>query len=525
MNILSIYPSHDASVSVMTDKGYRVFELERLLKDRFASLLSYDGYEEVYNELKKIIIKECGVDSFDICYYLHLNEAHKNCLTNIFKINEFQEVYHHESHAACSFYQSSFDEALVVSCDGGGYDGYDDNMGFFNIYLAKRNEPLKRLKRINIDMGTSYGLMGVNISEIYKSSKTLGRSFLTFAGKLMGLAAYGKVRTDWVKPIEQYYKNTKNIMDPKCASFLGSYINERTSFNCFSGQESYDLAATSQFVFEKIFIEETSECFDEYEELPVCLSGGCALNVILNQKLKNSFKDRELFIPPNPNDCGLSFGMIALKQRPQEAVNLTYSGMPILDIDELSDYVSKYNAKQINVTDLAKLLYEGKIIGFMQGNSEHGPRALGNRSILCNPGFAHMKDTLNAKIKFREWFRPFAPVVRQHNVGRYFDFTGEAPYMSFSPKVKDNWLDKLPAIVHQDNTARVQTITEQQNKFLYDLLGEFEALSGYDVLLNTSFNIKGKPILTTIEDAINVLETTEISAVIINGYFFEALTR
>lgn len=518
-NIISIYPSHDASICVMTEGKFRVFEVERLLKERFASLLDKENYEEIFDDLKKIIMKECHVDSFDICYALHLRKKHKKYLSKIFGIKEFIDTYHHESHAACSFYQSPFHEALVVSYDGGGYDGYDDNMGFFNIYHAKRDS-IERVQRIKIDLGTSYGLVGVPISEIHKRQRALGRDFLTFAGKIMGLVAYGQIKKPWVLRLKKFYKDTKSLEDPKFYKTLSLHLRTNAGYDTFSKQKSYDLAASSQLAFEEIFFEETDGYFEKYKDLPICLAGGCALNVILNQKIRDKFPNRDLFIPPNPSDCGLSFGMIALHEKPPEAVDLTYAGMPILDRSELPSYVGRYNARKIELDELAKLLHEGKIIGVMHGNSEHGPRALGNRSILCDPGLSHMKDTLNAKVKFREWFRPFAPVVRAENVNHYFDFNGESRFMSYSPKVKSFWIDHLPAIVHQDGTARVQTVTEGQNKFLYDVLGEFKKLSGYDVLLNTSFNIRGKPILTTIEDAIEVLEETEIDAVLIENYLF-----
>lgn len=523
-NVISIYASHDASVCVMTSDGkFRVFEAERLLKKRFASLIANESYKDTYDKLKNMITKECGVDSFDTCYYLHLTEKHKLYLKEIFKIKEFKETYHHESHAACSFYQSTFDEALVISYDGGGYDGEEDMMGFFNIYHVKRGQPIERIYRTNLDLGSAYGLMGMPISEIHKD-KTKGGDFLTFAGKLMGLVAYGNVIKKWQKPLEKFYRHDSHNVGAKKAFYdnLTKRLYEHVNISSFSKQKSYDLAATSQWVFEKIFFKETDGYFGKHTGLPICLAGGCALNVVLNQKIKERYADREIFIPPNPSDCGLSFGMIALHEMPQQAVDLTYAGMSILDIDELPAYVKKYNARKIELAELACLLYKGKIIGVMHGNSEHGPRALGNRSILCNPGIEHMKDTLNAKVKFREWFRPFAPVVRAESVSRYFDFKGETRYMSYSPKVKPLWTHYLSAIVHKDGTARVQTITEEQNKFLYDILGEFKALSGYDVLINTSFNIRGNPILTTVKDAIEVLEETEIDAVLINGYLFDS---
>jgi carbamoyltransferase len=165
--------------------------------------------------------------------------------------------------------------------------------------------------------------------------------------------------------------------------------------------------------------------------------------------------------------------------------------------------------------EIARLLAQGKIIGVARGNSEHGPRALGNRSILCDPGVTGMKDRLNHEVKFREWFRPYAPVTRLQSAGRYFEIDQPAPYMSFAPRVREEWKARLAAIVHEDGTARVQTVTVAQNPWLYELLERFEAISGYDVLMNTSFNSKGRPILTTAAEALELLSTTSLDFVVI----------
>ena len=168
-----------------------------------------------------------------------------------------------------------------------------------------------------------------------------------------------------------------------------------------------------------------------------------------------------------------------------------------------------------------KKFVEGKIIGVARGRSEHGPRALGNRSIICNPAIPEMKDTLNEKVKHREWYRPFAPVVRLEDVSKYFEWQRESRWMSFCPKVREEWREKLSAITHIDGTARVQTVTREQNEWLYDLLTEFEKQSGIGVLLNTSFNVDGKPILSTIRDAFSILEKTEMDGLIIQNYYFK----
>ena len=170
--------------------------------------------------------------------------------------------------------------------------------------------------------------------------------------------------------------------------------------------------------------------------------------------------------------------------------------------------------------DLTDDLSNGKIVGVVRGTSEHGPRALGNRSIICNPAYPDMKDILNAKVKNREWYRPFAPVCKLEDVEKYFDFEGESRWMSFCPTVKEEWREKLVSITHVDGTARVQTVTEEQNPWLYNLLTEFEKKSGIGVLLNTSFNINGKPILSRYSDAFKLYDKTEMDCLLLEDYYF-----
>jgi len=183
--------------------------------------------------------------------------------------------------------------------------------------------------------------------------------------------------------------------------------------------------------------------------------------------------------------------------------------------------VHSWNVLRVNIQKLTRQIINGKIIGVIRGRAEHGARALGNRSILCDPTYSHMKDILNAKVKGREYYRPFAPVVRLEDVSKYFKWKGESRWMSFCPEVKEEYRDLLKAITHIDGTARVQTVTREQNQFLYDLLTEMDNQKGFGILLNTSFNIAGKPILNTYRDAIWMLENTQMDALVIENYYIQ----
>jgi carbamoyltransferase len=185
----------------------------------------------------------------------------------------------------------------------------------------------------------------------------------------------------------------------------------------------------------------------------------------------------------------------------------------------MSKDINYHAYEQWDPSIVAKDINEGKIIGVVQGCSEHGPRALGHRSIICNPSIPEMKDILNHKVKHREWYRPFAPVVRLEDVSKYFEWDKESRWMSFCPLVKEEWREKLPAITHVDGTARVQTVTKEQNEWLYNLLTEFNELTGIGVLLNTSFNVNGKPILSTYKDAFEIYNKTELDCLLLEDYY------
>jgi predicted NodU family carbamoyl transferase len=212
--------------------------------------------------------------------------------------------------------------------------------------------------------------------------------------------------------------------------------------------------------------------------------------------------------------------LLAGFKKPKTPIDITYGGMELLDKNTYPAWIESNSAKPVNLGHIATELANGKIFGCARGRCEHGPRALGNRSIFCNPAFPEMKDILNFKVKNREWYRPFAPVCKLEDVSKYFEWEGESRHMLYCPTVKKEWKEKLSSITHIDGTARVQTVTREQNEFLYDLITAFEDTAGHGVLLNTSFNIAGKPILNTISDAMKVLESTQMDYLIIEDFYY-----
>lgn len=501
---ISVYGSHNAGFAVEHNgKILEVVELERFLNIKN---LGYTLWEVPKSQkyVVKLILdyfkQKYGFDRYENCLHQAASPFHLEI-----PANNYIETNHHESHAAGVFYQSPFQEAIIVSFDGGGNDGY------FNIYKGNRTTGLQLLKSYNLDVGGSYMAFGHYLADIKHESKL---EFITYPGKILGLQSYGTVRQEWLPHFIEYYLDGKNYGSLGLLSArLGIPFNQR-----YSGQFAYDLAATSQAAFEEV----TQRLIDESivdTGLPICLTGGCALNIVFNTKMREYYK-REVFVGPNPSDCGMPVGMLANLIKPVEPIDVTYAGQEVLDTLRLPEYIEQYNASYKNASELASELVSGKIVGLVQGRSEHGPRALGNRSIICNPLIPDMKNKLNHKVKHREWYRPFAPVVRLEDVSEYFEWEGPSRWMSFCIKVKPEYINVMPAIVHVDNTARVQTITREENEFLYDLLTEFKKATGVGVLLNTSFNVDGRPILSSYADALTVLNTTELDAVHLNGFYF-----
>jgi carbamoyltransferase len=542
---IAFYGSHNGAYVVEKDgEILLVLEIERLLNIKNVGLAQYKtpnakNIMYIAEYIPKFLMKYLDITEFDTCYYQNtdvLMDGVSTDLKNFIPAKNYVQKLHHSAHAAGCFYQSPFEEALIFSFDGGGNDGV------FNVYIAERKAGVRLLEKVlnpvlnyihnPYNLGFSYMIFAHFLKDIRQES--LGDGNLVYPGKLMGLASYGKVHDNWVPYFKQFHKsnpeghNYKLFMD-----ILQHHLNhERRHLdlpdiifdenNRFEGQLSYDIAATAQRAFEECFLEVAKPYMDQYCDLPICITGGCGLNIILNTRIAQEY-EKNVFVGPNPNDCGIAVGMILEEMRPETPVDLTYSGTSLLDIEVLGHYLNSSTFLQetvaADISVVAKDLFEGKIIGVARGKSEHGPRALGNRSILCNPSIPNMKDILNEKVKHREWYRPFAPVVRLEDVNKYFEWEGESRWMSFCPLVKEEWREKLSAVTHVDNTARVQTVTREQNMWLYDLLTEFEKLSGIGVLLNTSFNINGKPIVSSVNEAYTLFSNTNMDGLIIEDTY------
>ena len=266
-----------------------------------------------------------------------------------------------------------------------------------------------------------------------------------------------------------------------------------------------------------MFFENVNEIFDvKYKR--ILLVGGCSLNIKLNTEVYLRTK-KEVFISPVSGDCGISLGasMSDIDLNKFEPFNNSFIGLKCSYA--ILPYIEKYNPRKINSIELAEKLAKGKIIATIVGRIEAGPRSLGNRSLLANPLQKGIKDKLN-EIKEREFFRPIAPIVTDKMQNVYFEKVPASKYMSFAPKIKSEFKTSLSEIVHYDGTCRIQTVTKE-DAFIYELINDFGKLTGTEILINTSFNVKGKPIVNNLIDAFKLLETTTIDGLYIDSLFFE----
>lgn len=455
---------------------------------------------------------------------------------------------HHVSHAAYAFFESPYEDAAIMTVDGVG-EWATTTLGVGN------GTDIKILKQINYP--DSLGLL--------YSAFTYFCGFKVNSGeyKLMGLAPYGEPK--YVELIKQHLIDIKDDGSYKLNMDMFSYQFGETMtdskfeelFGCCRREPEaeltkiyFDIAASIQVVTEEIVLKMAKHLKDITGKKKLCLCGGVALNCVANGALLREKIFEDIFIPPAAGDSGSCVGAalyayyahfnnerIATNER-----NRVYLGPDFSDKIEkqiLDGYSAKYKFVENSddlLNEVASALNSNKVVGFFNGAMEFGPRALGARSILANPQDPEMQSKLNLKIKYRESFRPFAPSVLVEKISEYFDLDRPSPYMLMVAPVNneiryevsehhDDILREvsqvrstIPAVTHVDYSARIQSVSERDNKKYYDLINKFYELSGCAVLVNTSFNVRGEPIVCTPADAYECFMRTEMDVLVIDNY-------
>lgn len=439
-------------------------------------------------------------------------------------------IGHHLSHGASSYFFSGFDRAAIMTIDGvGEWDsttygyGYDHNIDIFE----------------KVEFPHSIGLFYSTITNY------LGFKVNSGEYKVMGLAPYGK-------PI--FVDKIRKLINIKAE---GQYELEMEYFDFIKGNRMYseklielmgqlprvpeteisqfhkDIARSLQFVLEEVLMQKINFLFKKTETKNLCLAGGVALNCVANSHILKNGPFKRLFVQPASGDSGGAIGAAAVahvrltgKWRHLNELEHVYLGPEysyfkikrILSASSLN-YDNYHNRKEELINITARLIAEGKVIGWYQGKMEFGPRALGARSILADPRDAGMRDLINSMVKKREGFRPFAPAVLEEKMKEHFDLDYPSPFMLRTCNVISP-ID-LPAITHVDGSARVQTVNERTNPLFYNLICEFQKLTGCPILLNTSFNVRGEPIVLSPFDALNCFVNTKIDYLVLGDFIID----
>ena len=531
----------DIDAIVYYEKPFIKFErlLETYLKNSPRGIVSFLKSMPIWTK-EKIFLKKIILDN--------LKEIDGN-----FKDEKIFFSEHHLSHAASAFYPSPFNEAIILCIDAVG------EWSTTSVFYGKDNS-LKKIKEINFP--DSIGLL--------YSAFTYFLGFKVNSGeyKLMGLAPYGEpvfkdliyeniieVYEDGSFKLNMVYFNYETGLTMTSKKFHSLFGKEVRKENEDIDQVHMNIASSIQKVTEEILVKMTQSLFKEFKIDNLCLAGGVALNCVANTKIlksENNFKN--IWVQPAAGDAGCSVGAALAynfinedyikrdKDYKSDEMQNSFLGTSYTDshikkeLDRFGSVYTYYNNRDELNRIVAKYISEGQAVGWFQGRMEFGPRALGNRSILADPRNVEMQKNLNLKIKFRESFRPFAPAVMEEYLKEWFSGGIVNPYMLFIDFIKEEKMFKtknlnlkgfdglnfkrsdIPAVTHVDYSARVQSVNKKQNINFYNLIEEFRKITGVPVLINTSFNIRGEPIVCTIEDSFKCFMGTNIDVLVCESY-------
>jgi carbamoyltransferase len=454
---------------------------------------------------------------------------------------------HHLLHAAKAFYDSGFEDALIFVVDGRG-STYNLSNGetcseTSSVYFFKKNNYFKCLYKkfytnseikqnlkvnFNCESNLDYKINPISIDEetiteisnkndigVFYAQISKHLNFFNEEGKLMGLSAYGEENLHLKKII-----NSKDLFFEKFGDQLS---NKKLNFEKYpelifnekNEKNLKDLSFLTQQKLENDYENFIKKYFDQKLSNNLILTGGSSYNVVNNYKLKRKFKHLNLFIEPLCGDEGNSIAACQLFYK-QIFPDSEFKKLTSLFIGNEYEYnieldKNYFYSKKIVLEEIVDLLIKGKIIALYQGKAEGGPRALGNRSLLLDPRIFNAKDIMNT-VKKREKFRPFACSILHEKVNDWFDMGGleETPFMTYAVDCLKGVDKKIPSVIHVDGTCRVQTVTENYNKILYCLLSEFNKKTNCPILMHTSFNLAGEPLVETPEDAINTLKKSKL---------------
>jgi carbamoyltransferase len=431
------------------------------------------------------------------------------------KITDFKWHYveHHLAHAISAFLPSPYEKAAILTIDGRGEETTTS-------YYLGNGTAVEKIGEVKMphSLGMLYEAITTHLGFLHSSDEY----------KVMALASYGK--PDYLDE----FRSMINVKDDGTYTIDSLNLTERFGVARKRDEpftdKHFNIAHSLQKTVEETVLKLVQWLHTKSNSENLCLAGGVALNCVMNAVLRDKGPFKNIWVQPAAGDAGTALGAalwIDTQERKSQQrnfiMNHAYWG-PEYEDEEIESFLKwtkvPYRRMENIAKETAAILAEDKVIGWYQGRMEFGPRALGSRSILASPINASMQQRLN-EIKDREDFRPVAPVVLEEDAGDWFENASFSPFMLFVYNVKEDKADKIPAVRHVDGTARIQTINEEQHPAYYNLLKEFKKLTGVPVLVNTSFNTRGEPIVCTPRDAIECFWTSPFDALIINSFVLE----
>ena len=474
---------------------------------------------KTFDDLGTMIAKECDIDPAKLRFKAH-------------------NVEHHLAHTASAYFASEWEHSAGITIDGSG--------DFVSCLMSEcSGSEIKPLKRVFVphSLGTLYTAV----------CQFIGYPKYGDEGKVMGLAPlgsdfYADFFTDILRPKKNGFELNPDYFLPFGANqgmeitdagemvvhrlysdkFIKEFGPPREPYAEIT-QRDMDIAYSLQRIFEKYYMHLLNDLHGLVSTTKISMAGGCALNSVANGKLLSETRFRETCIQPAAGDDGLALGAalyvsnIILKENKRWVMKNSYLGDEYSDSEikaELDRYKIEYRelSREELIDATTDEIAGGNVVGWFQGKMEWGPRALGNRSILAHPGFPNMKDILNARIKHRESFRPFAPSVLVERQAEIFEQDYPSPFMLHVYKIRPEWRDRLSAVNHVDDTGRLQTVARDENALYYDLISKFDEKTGIPVILNTSFN-ENEPIVCKPSEAIECFSRTKMDVLVIGSFF------
>ena len=488
MKILSI-PTlvHDASICILENGIITFYKME----ERYSRVKHDLSFECILNDLKDNNFDMVIISSHFLKSYTYSIEKIKDKIKN-FSYDELiiESERHHLYHAYCGFYNSGFEEAICFSVDGFGAILSNDEIEIETVYQLSNNsketqlyQRTREFKTISHNNHNEYykqlSYEQLSVGEKYqKISADFDYNPIDGAGKIMGLA--------------QYKNHKEKLQYP---------------YNTQEWKERVDGAYDLQQETQNHVLNLIKKYAEETGIHNVVISGGYGLNCVANYHYLKNLKNINLYIDPVCFDAGISIGTAYYHSlEPIQPLQNVYIGH-----QETSYDLKNLQTQKVSYEDIVNLILQKNIVALFQGKSEAGQRALGNRSLLFDPRVSNGKDIVN-QIKKRENFRPFAGSILQEEASKWFDMLSlkESPYMQYAMNAYENAIEQVPAIIHADNTCRIQTVTSQQNPYFYSLISCFFEKTGVPMLLNTSFNLGGEPLVETFNHAVYTLKNSMI---------------